>query len=143
VLIVDDVPFNRIALQQLIESNYKLQSAEACDGQEAIDVMVGAADKSCCAGFRVVFMDIEMPVKNGVQASIEIKQLVKSGIIKPVIIAALTCYVREKENCFEAGMDYFCKLIQADNFSDKTAATRDAEVDYQGSVQRCLNAVIE
>lgn len=59
----------------------------------------------------IVFMDIQMPIKNGYDATKEIRELKES---KDLIIIALTAgtVVGEREKCIEAGMnDYVSKPI--------------------------------
>jgi CheY-like chemotaxis protein len=54
----------------------------------------------------LILMDLDMPIMNGIDATIKIR----SGSIKPQpFIVALTAFACEKErkNCLEAGMDYF------------------------------------
>lgn len=71
VLIVDDLALNRILLSEIMEEagfTYKM----ARDGKEAVD-------KLSVEDFDIVFMDIEMPVMNGFEAT----RYIKKNFAKP------------------------------------------------------------
>ncbi|GIZ08612.1 PAS domain S-box protein [Flavobacterium sp. UMI-01] len=105
ILLVEDNKINMVLAKTLIkkimpnciihEAYNGLQAIEVCK-REKIDV---------------IFMDIQMPVKNGYEASYEIR---KDENFSNVPIIALTAgiLVGEKEKCFEFGMnDYLSKPI--------------------------------
>ena len=47
----------------------------ANNGQQAIDkIKIRKVNNKCCDSFQAIFMDIDMPVKNGYQAAKEIEQ---------------------------------------------------------------------
>ena len=46
---------------------------EACDGQEAVDLVVARMRKRSCRVYRLIFMDINMPIKDGYAATEEIR----------------------------------------------------------------------
>ena len=58
-------------------------------------------------------MDIEMPVLDGIAATIKLRKLMTSqqSIIPEIPIIALTAYLDEKDNCLRAGMADFSKLL--------------------------------
>ena len=56
-------------------------------------------------------MDLEMPVMNGIEATLRIRDLEREKIIPKIPIVALTAYIDEKERCLMSGMDDFCNLI--------------------------------
>jgi CheY-like chemotaxis protein len=61
-----------------------------------------------------IFMDIEMPVMNGLDAVREIRRREKKEGREPTFICATTAYVRpgDREKCLAAGMDaYLAKPI--------------------------------
>jgi PAS domain S-box-containing protein len=80
VLIVDDHPINRELIRLLLK-DYGLEIFEACDGAEGL---------AMCRRehFDLVFMDIQMPVMDGVTATRELSQLPDDK--RPTAIVALT-----------------------------------------------------
>ncbi|CAD8203114.1 unnamed protein product [Paramecium octaurelia] len=86
ILIVDDVPFNHIALIAIL-SNFGIKSESAYDGAQAIEkVNLRLKNKECCKSYRIIFMDIEMPGKNGFQTSAEIVEILKQSNSQSVIV---------------------------------------------------------
>ena len=60
--------------------------------------------------FDLIFMDCNMPVKDGFQASLEIKDIYHQGMLKKnPYICALTAYQTQgfMDKCFKYGMDGF------------------------------------
>ena len=72
ILIVDDIPFNHIALIAIL-NNFGVISENAYDGFQAIEkVSERIRNSQCCKSYRIIFMDLEMPGKNGFQTSTEV-----------------------------------------------------------------------
>ncbi|CAK68193.1 unnamed protein product (macronuclear) [Paramecium tetraurelia] len=67
ILIVDDIPFNQIALKMIL-SKYKIEVDQAFDGFQAIEKVKQKMLKHC-QNYKLIFMDIEMPGMDGFQAS--------------------------------------------------------------------------
>ncbi len=65
VLIVDDAAFVREVLTQILTKHGFEVAAEAQNGEEAVEIALSQ-------DFDVVLMDIVMPKKSGIQATIEI-----------------------------------------------------------------------
>lgn len=60
VLIVDDVAFNHHAMRVLLQGLH-VESQSAYDGEQAVLMVQQKLESDCCKGYRVIFMDIEMP----------------------------------------------------------------------------------
>ncbi|KAL4427048.1 hypothetical protein ABPG74_001003 [Tetrahymena malaccensis] len=121
VLVVDDNEFNRYVLQKLLLT-YNIQQVQAQNGQVAIDEVLQRQQKGvsnnnqnssiiCCPHFKIIFMDLDMPVKNGYEAVQEIKAFYSQNKLQkeaPIIVAC-TAFVGEedKRKCEIYGMDYF------------------------------------
>ncbi|CAD8213635.1 unnamed protein product [Paramecium octaurelia] len=73
ILIVDDIPFNQIALQMILKE-YKVESDQAFDGFQAIE-MVQQKMQQHCQIYKLIFMDIEMPGIDGFQTSKNILEI--------------------------------------------------------------------
>ncbi|CAD8085810.1 unnamed protein product [Paramecium primaurelia] len=74
ILIVDDVRFNHSAIEALL-SQHKIKMDSVYNGQQAIDKIQQKLKSPCCKTYKLIFMDIEMPVKNGYQASKDITEI--------------------------------------------------------------------
>ncbi|KAG0206432.1 ssk1 response regulator receiver [Mortierella sp. GBA30] len=70
VLIVEDNPINLKILIKFMKQR-KIKYDTACNGKEAVD-------KWRVGGFHLVLMDIQMPVMDGIEATIEIRRLEKA-----------------------------------------------------------------
>ena len=97
VLIVEDNELNRfLAVTILKKWNANIHIAE--NGEEAV-----AAVKS--KDIDVVLMDIQMPVMDGVAASIAIRNELNSNV--PIIALTANALESEKEKCWQAGMNEY------------------------------------
>ncbi len=103
VLIVDDNAVNRtVAELTLARLGYRPAVAE--DGRQAVEQVAQA--RAAGRGFDVIFMDVQMPVMDGLEATRVIKS--DGGDGAPVIIAmTAAATVDDRNNCFFAGMDDF------------------------------------
>jgi CheY-like chemotaxis protein len=70
VMVVDDIDYNRFALVAILKSIFDIDSDEATNGQECIDKIKVYDKKTCCDGIKIIVMDFEMPVLNGLEVSI-------------------------------------------------------------------------
>ncbi|CAD8085027.1 unnamed protein product [Paramecium sonneborni] len=95
VLIVDDIPFNQIALRALL-LHYNIKVEQAYDGYQAIDLVKKQLDKHC-QYYTLIFMDIEMPGINGFQAT---KDILKITFDQTYIIM---CSAYDTEENFREG----------------------------------------
>jgi len=105
VLIVEDNNINSLLAKTLIRKiipNSKIHIAS--NGIEAIE--------NCQSNiFDIIFMDIQMPVMNGYEATIEIRKIINYKSI-PIIALTAGTVIGEKEKCLEMGMnDYLSKPI--------------------------------
>ncbi len=99
ILIVDDIFVNRLLLKEVVK-NICSQCFEAQNGKEAIDII--QKEK-----VDLVFMDIEMPVMNGLETTKYIREKLPSPLrFTPVI--ALTAHNPANffEDFHDAGFDY-------------------------------------
>lgn len=106
ILLVEDNEFNQeVAMGLLIDAGFDVDIA--CNGQEAVD-MVSART------YDIVLMDMQMPVMDGVTATIEIR---RNALFKNLPILAMTANAmqQDKDKCIQAGMnDYLAKPIDPD-----------------------------
>lgn len=102
ILIVEDVALNRDLLEQLLEDDYELLSAE--DGAQGIEL--ASAERP-----DLILMDLSLPVVDGWEATRQIK----ADLDVPII--ALTAHVMpgDEEKARAAGCDdYLTKPIDED-----------------------------
>jgi len=98
ILVVDDEPINReVALMQLEAVDLVVDTAE--DGAEA----VAMAQKS---NYAAIFMDMQMPKLNGLDATLEIRHL-PGHRDTPIIAMTANAFAEDKAKCLEAGMNDF------------------------------------
>ncbi|EAR89572.2 ATPase, histidine kinase-, DNA gyrase B (macronuclear) [Tetrahymena thermophila SB210] len=110
ILIVDDNDFNLISLEMRLLRQYHLKVDKANSGFVAINlVQKKLTNLECCQTYKLIFMDIDMPVKNGHQTTKEILSLFSSQIVKPPIISACTAYSQdaERKKAQQSGMKFY------------------------------------
>ena len=105
ILIVEDNKINMLLAKTLIKKIMPLAiMVEASDGVEAIQL----CQKEL---FDLILMDVQMPNKNGYEATAEIRQL-KNAQKVPIIAITAGILTGEREKCFQSGMnDYLSKPI--------------------------------
>lgn len=100
LLVEDNVLNQRFAVATLVKNGHQVLIAE--NGKIAFE-------KYREGDFDLVLMDIQMPVMDGVQATLNIRKYEKDKALKPVKIVAVTAYAmdRDRERCLKSGMDKF------------------------------------
>jgi CheY-like chemotaxis protein len=100
VLVVDDIPVNQKVLIMHLQK-LGVSTDTANNGLEAVN-----ACKS--KRYSLVFMDLDMPVLNGLEATVDIRRFERPlGLHTPIV--ALTSFDRpgDRERCLQSGMDEF------------------------------------
>lgn len=113
VLLVDDVEVNRELARIILEKQGHLV-VQAANGQEALNLF-RAED------FDLIFMDIQMPVMDGFEATAEIRAIELAQGVEPVPVVAMTAYALpgDKDRCLASGMDgYIAKPIREDDLRE-------------------------
>jgi len=108
-LVVDDDAFNILSLGVILKS-FGLKYEEAYNGQLALDRIL--SKKPCCEGcqlYSIIFMDCNMPVKDGYETTIELRRLMDEGRLPRIPIVACTAYIIDYQasKCKECGMDEY------------------------------------
>ncbi len=107
VLLVEDSPISQMVAKEAL-SFFGLDVDLAGNGQDAVE-------KILCNRYDLIFMDCQMPVMDGYEASAEIRKLEEKQQIEKVPIVALTALssLRERMQIFESGADdYLAKPFQ-------------------------------
>lgn len=99
ILVAEDNPINQdVVLGMLASLGYSPQLA--VNGQEALDKVLGG-------NVDLVFMDVQMPVMDGITATLKIHEQL-SGKDVPIIVAMTANAMHsDREACLNAGMDSF------------------------------------
>ncbi len=93
ILLVDDEPFNLLVLSAFINSvGVKCDKAE--NGQIALDMIEQKRSHECCKGYTVVFMDVNMPVLDGIETTSKIRQMVEDATIPQCSVVGVTAASR-------------------------------------------------
>ena len=101
ILLVEDIEMNREIVQALLEpTKLKIDCAE--NGAEAVLMF-----EKFPTQYDAIFMDIQMPVMDGYDATQRIRALEAENTVRRVPIIAMTANVFKEdiEKCLEAGMD--------------------------------------
>lgn len=98
VLLVEDNKVNqkvaRLTLEQL-----GCDVMTAANGKEAVDLAEGPFH------FDLIFMDVNMPVMNGLDATVAIRRLDHINAKTPIIAMTGMAFDEDRERCFGSGMD--------------------------------------
>lgn len=99
ILVVEDNEIN-IKLIQHILSNNGLSCDVAVNGQEAVDAFK-ARD------YDLIFMDCQMPVLSGYEATKEIREIENGQKHTPIVAMTANVLAKDEQGCLDAGMDDF------------------------------------
>lgn len=112
ILIVEDNQVNQTVLQrQLTKLGYK-SLGRASDGKEALEAL--AKDQ-----YDIVFMDCEMPVMDGLEATARIRERERGGQ-KRVVVIAITAHAMagDRQKCLTCEMDdYIAKPVSLEELA--------------------------
>lgn len=120
VLVVEDNPTNQLVLKTMLKNlGFSVEMAE--NGKIALDLV--ASGKR----YDLVFMDCQMPVMNGYESTLAIRQLPLQGTPHlPIIALTANAFRETKQACFESGMDEFVtKPIKFDDLKTIIQKTLD------------------
>ena len=107
VLVVEDNELNRLLAGELLQG-VGLVVDFAHNGQQAVDRLT-RVEAGSAADYRLVFMDMQMPVMDGLEATRQIRQLPDRTPL-PIVAMTANAMVEDSERCLAAGMnDYISK----------------------------------
>ncbi|CAK74678.1 unnamed protein product (macronuclear) [Paramecium tetraurelia] len=113
-LIVDDECFNVYAFNKILKgvlknNNQQIDVESALSGKESIEKVKNKKCNNSCQGYKLIFMDVEMPILNGIQTTKQILALNPSQIV--IGCSGYSDY-QDKKKCLDAGMsDYITKPV--------------------------------
>ena len=98
LLAEDNLTNQKLAVLMLTKAGYQVKVAN--NGLEAVELFSKSADE-----YDLIFMDIQMPEMDGLQATQEIRKLGYADI--PIVAMTANAMKGDKENCLAAGMNSF------------------------------------
>ena len=119
VLLVEDNELNREIAQMLLEDE-KMIVTTAENGKEAVDIV----SKSVPGRFDFIFMDIMMPVMDGLEATRQIRKLNRKDTKEiPIIAMTANAFQDDIRECIDAGMNaHIAKPIDSKKIEDTLKA---------------------
>ncbi|EAS05134.2 ATPase, histidine kinase-, DNA gyrase B (macronuclear) [Tetrahymena thermophila SB210] len=115
VLVVDDTIYNIISLKIFFRNVQNLNIEEAYNGRDALQKYQENAINGIFYDY--IFMDIEMPIMDGLECIKHIREFETANSLKKSIIITVTAYEREQQEVILAGANaLIAKPIQKDKF---------------------------
>jgi CheY-like chemotaxis protein len=114
-LIADDIEINRdIIMAMLEETGMAFVCAE--NGKEAVEIFSSDPDK-----FDIIFMDMQMPEMDGLEATMAIRMLdIPEAVTIPIIALTANVFREDIIKCLDAGMNnHIGKPINIDDLFEK------------------------
>ncbi|MDM7915586.1 MAG: response regulator, partial [Candidatus Eisenbacteria bacterium] len=121
VLLVEDHPVNRkVAVKLLERVGVSVEVAE--NGQEALEMTAGR-------DYDLVFMDVQMPVMDGIRAAALIRaREERTGGHLPIVAMTANATVDDRNRCLASGMDdYLAKPVTQADLAEAIEKQRRAE----------------
>jgi CheY-like chemotaxis protein len=119
ILLVEDVELNREIIRSMLERDGH-EVAVAENGREAVRMVRGST-------FDMVFMDIHMPVMDGIEATRLIRKFPPPKCDIPIIALTANVMAPEQQKCRQAGMnDVLMKPVDWDRVRACLGAVRPA-----------------
>lgn len=143
LLVEDNVVNQRLALKLLEKMGYRADLA--ANGLEAIHALERQF-------YDLIFMDMQMPEMDGLQATREIRKRWNSGPRSRIVAMTANAMASDKDQCLEAGMDDFVgKPIRIGDVTEKILGSQRQEaatvtgvvVTGSSSVSVPMNLVME
>ena len=99
VLLVEDNEVNQIVFEgMLTQLGYQLDIA--ANGAQGVEMWKQE-------DYDIIFMDVQMPVMNGIEATQIIRSLEKPDMHQPIITLTANALDEDEITCLKAGMDAF------------------------------------
>lgn len=113
ILVADDTPANLMVVEQML-ANWGADVVTATNGKEAVDA-------AAASRFDLVYLDLQMPVMDGMQAMREMRDSGNANL--PVVALTAQGFPRQREHALDAGFtDFVSKPLRARDFAANLSA---------------------
>jgi len=114
ILVVDDNPINQKFVQLSLRSAHVIETAN--DGEEAVF-------KATSNSYDLIIMDLWMPIMDGAEATLRIRQLDKqNNRLTPILVFTTSNMENDRTRCLEYGAnEYLVKPVRAATLMEKVA----------------------
>ena len=104
-LVVDDEPFNILALETLL-NKFGIKVESAYNGKDAVEKILRKSKESSLGDYNLIFMDCQMPILDGYEATEILKKMYVNEEVKEVPIIGCSGYQSSEHinKCLECGM---------------------------------------
>ncbi len=100
ILVAEDNPINQRLIEKLLDK-YGCAVRIVDNGAAAVEAVTGR-------GYDLIFMDMQMPLMDGLEATERIRRLADKHISTiPIIALTANANTHDRQQCFDAGMDLF------------------------------------
>ena len=107
ILLVDDDAFNLFSLEMILKG-FNFRCEKAMNGKEALNkiMKLKCGNNNCKCGFKLIFMDFQMPIMNGVETTDKIMKMIERKEMNNVAVIGCTAFTTKDEimQCLKAGM---------------------------------------
>jgi CheY-like chemotaxis protein len=110
-LLVDDVEINRVIVTSLLEIT-GISIDEAEDGPEAVRMFAESPENS----YDIIFMDVQMPLMDGYEATANIRKLDRADArTVPIVALTANAFKEDVDKALESGMNaHIAKPVEMD-----------------------------
>ncbi|KAL4469884.1 hypothetical protein ABPG72_011105 [Tetrahymena utriculariae] len=108
ILLIDDNDFNLCALELRLRQ-YLFMLEKASSGEQALELIKLKSINQCCNSFSLIFLDLDMPVRNGFEVLVDIVDICNDLQLKVPSISAWTALLSEKDQqkATDFGMSHY------------------------------------
>jgi signal transduction histidine kinase/ActR/RegA family two-component response regulator len=110
-LLVDDVEINRVIVMSLLEVT-GMAIDEASDGPEAVQMFAESPENT----YDIIFMDVQMPLMNGYEATGSIRAMDRADArTVPIVALTANAFKEDVDKALESGMNaHIAKPVETD-----------------------------
>ena len=119
ILLVEDNELNReIAMELLSEAGFEIETAE--NGKIAVEMV----EQSAAGYYRLILMDVQMPVMNGYEAAVAIRNMKDHNASSiPILAMTANAFEEDKQMALKCGMNgHIAKPINVEKLLETVGA---------------------